>query len=78
MLKQFQIPDGDVVRVDSISLRKVVKEIFINCGVSEIESEISELDEIISKAHDFKAKERDCDRRIDEVSSSIEQLKEFE
>ena len=40
MLKQFQIPDGDVVRVDSISLRKVVKEIFINCGVSEIESEI--------------------------------------
>ena len=40
MLKQFQIPDGDVIRVDSNSLRKVVKDIFINCGVSEIESEI--------------------------------------
>ena len=40
MLKQFQIPDGDVIRVDSYSLRKVVKDIFINCGVSEIESEI--------------------------------------
>ena len=33
MLKQFQIPDGDVIRVDSISLRQVVKEIFINWGV---------------------------------------------
>ena len=40
MLKQFQIPERDVIRVDSNSLRKVVKDIFINCGVPELESEI--------------------------------------
>ena len=40
MLKQFKIPDGDVIRVDSTSLRKVVKDIFVNCGVPELESEI--------------------------------------
>ena len=45
---------------------------------SEIESEISELETIISQAHDLRNKQRDCDRRIDEVSSNIEQLKEFE
>jgi len=45
---------------------------------SEIESEISELEAIISQAHDLRNKQRDCDRRIDEVSSNIEQLKEFE
>ena len=45
---------------------------------SEIESEISELEAIISQTHELKDKQRDCDRRIDEVSSSIDQLEEFE
>ena len=45
---------------------------------SEIESEISELELIISQTHDLKEKQRDCDRRIDEVGSNIDQLKEFE
>ena len=68
-----------------VKLRSVIKLLDVESSPpstikldSEIESEISELDGIISQAHDFKAKERDCDRRIDEVSSSIEQLKEFE
>ena len=34
---------------------------------SEIESEISELETIIFQAHDLRNKQRDCDRRIDEV-----------
>ena len=68
-----------------VKLRSVIKLLEVESSPpstikldSEIESEISELDEIISQAHDFKEKERDCDRRIDEVSSSIDQLKEFE
>ena len=64
-----------------VKLRSVIKLLDVESSPpstikldSEIESEISELDGIISQAHDFKAKERDCDRRIDEVSSIIEQL----
>ena len=33
MLDQFQIPKGDEIRVDSDSLRDVVKQIFLKCEV---------------------------------------------
>ena len=68
-----------------VKLRSVIKLLEVEANPpttikldSEIESEISELETIISQAHDLKDKQRDCDRRIDEVSSNIEQLKEFE
>jgi len=68
-----------------VKLRSVIKLLEVEANPpttikldSEIESEISELETIISQAHDLKDKQRDCDRRIDEVSSSIEQLREFE
>ena len=68
-----------------VKLRSVIKLLEVEANPpttikldSEIESEISELETIISQAHDLKDKQRDCDRRIDENSSRIEQLKEFE
>ena len=68
-----------------VKLRSVIKLLEVEANPpttikldSEIESEISELETIISQAHDLKDKQRDCDRRIDEVSNNIEQLKEFE
>ena len=68
-----------------VKLRSVIKLLEVEANPpttikldSEIESEISELETIISQAHVLKDKQRDCDRRIDEVSSNIEQLKEFE
>ena len=39
MLDQFQIPKGDEIRVESDSLRDVVKQIFIECGVPHDQSE---------------------------------------
>ena len=68
-----------------VKLRSVIKLLEVESNPptaikldSEIESEISELEAIISQTHELKDKQRDCDRRIDEVSSNIEQLKEFE
>ncbi|MBO98838.1 MAG: hypothetical protein CL730_01010, partial [Chloroflexi bacterium] len=39
MLDQFQIPKGDEIRVESDSLRNVVKQIFLQCGVPLDQSE---------------------------------------
>ena len=68
-----------------VKLRSVIKLLEVEANPpsylkldSEIESEIKELESIISQAHDLKEKQRDCDRRIDEVNNSIEQLEEFE
>ena len=40
MLGQFQIPKGDEIRVDSDSLKDVVKQVFLKCGVPDDQSEI--------------------------------------
>ena len=68
-----------------VKLRSVIKLLEVEANPpsylkldSEIESEIKELESIISQAHDLKEKQRDCDRRMDEVNNSIEQLEEFE
>ena len=68
-----------------VKLRSVIKLLEVEANPpsylkldSEIESEIKELESIISQAHDLKEKQRDCDRRIDEVNNSIEQLEQFE
>ena len=40
MLGQFQIPKGDEIRVDSDSLKDVVKQVFLKCGVPDDQSKI--------------------------------------
>ena len=44
---------------------------------SDIEKEISELDSIASQAHDLKDKQRDCDREIEDLVNSLEQIEMF-
>ena len=40
MLDQFKTPKSDEIRVDSTSLRHVVRKIFIKCGVPDYQAEI--------------------------------------
>ncbi len=40
MLDQFKTPKSDEIRVDSTSLRHVVRQIFIKCGVPDYQAEI--------------------------------------
>ena len=44
---------------------------------SDIEQEIDELESIASQAHDLKDKQRDCDRKIDDLTNSLEQVEMF-
>ena len=44
---------------------------------SDIEKEIENLDSIASQAHDLKDKQRDCDRKIDDLANSLDQIEMF-
>ena len=44
---------------------------------NDIEKEISELDSIASQAHDLKDKQRDCDRKIDDLTNALDQIEIF-
>ena len=44
---------------------------------SDIEKEIETLDSIASQAHELKDKQRDCDRKIDDLANSLDQIEMF-
>ena len=44
---------------------------------SDIEKEIENLDSIASQAHDLIDKQRDCDRKIDDLANSLDQIEMF-
>ena len=67
-----------------VKLRSVIKLLEVSPNPPEniklstdIEKEIDTLDSIASQAHDLKDKQRDCDRKIDDLSNSLEQIEMF-
>ena len=67
-----------------VKLRSVIKLLEVSPNPpenvklsSDIEKEISELDSIASQAHDLKDKQRDCDREIEDLVNSLEQIEMF-
>ena len=67
-----------------VKLRSVIKLLEVSPNPpetlkfsSDIENEISELDSIASQAHDLKDKQRDCDRQIDDLTNSLDQIEMF-
>ena len=67
-----------------VKLRSVIKLLEVSPSPpenlklsSDIEKEIDELESIASQAHDLKEKQRDCDRKIDDLTNSLEQVEMF-
>lgn len=67
-----------------VKLRSVIKLLEVSPSPpenlmlsSDIEQEIEELESIASQAHDLKDKQRDCDRKIDDLTNSLEQVEMF-
>ena len=67
-----------------VKLRSVIKLLEVSPNPpenlklsSDIEKEIENLDSIASQAHDLKDKQRDCDRKIDDLANSLEQIEMF-
>ena len=67
-----------------VKLRSVIKLLEVSPNPpetlkfsSDIEKEISELDSIASQAHDLKDKQRECDRQIDDLTNSLDQIEMF-
>jgi len=67
-----------------VKLRSVIKLLEVSPNPpenlklsSDIEQEIDELESIASQAHDLKDKQRDCDRKIDDLTNSLEQVEMF-
>ncbi len=67
-----------------VKLRSVIKLLEVSPNPpeslklsSDIEKEISDLDSIASQAHELKDKQRDCDRRIDDLVASLDQIEMF-
>ena len=67
-----------------VKLRSVIKLLEVSPNPpenlklsSDIEKEIETLDSIASQAHDLKDKQRDCDRKIDDLANSLDQIEMF-
>ena len=67
-----------------VKLRSVIKLLEVSPNPpetlkfsSDIEKEISELDSIASQAHNLKDKQRECDRQIDDLTNSLDQIEMF-
>ena len=67
-----------------VKLRSVIKLLEVSPSPpenlklsSDIEQEIDELESIASQAHDLKEKQRDCDRKIEDLTNSLEQVEMF-
>ena len=67
-----------------VKLRSVIKLLDVSPNPpenlklsSDIEKEIETLDSIASQAHDLKDKQRDCDRKIDDLANSLDQIEMF-
>jgi len=78
------LPYGSKTSEILVKLRSVIKLLEVSPNPpenlklsSDIEKEISDLDSIASQAHDLKDKQRDCDRRIDDLETSLDQIEMF-
>ena len=67
-----------------VKLRSVIKLLEVSPNPpenlklsSDIEKVIENLDSIASQAHDLKDKQRDCDRKIDDLANSLDQIEMF-